>query len=188
MYFINKIFVNGQFYICISERNWYNYYPKSSLYLMYGSQRLCLLTNEQSSGLGLWCLMPLSTMFQLYCRGQFYWWRKPEYPEKIHWQTWSNNVVLSTPRLDGIRTHSISRDRHWFFGSYKSNYHTITSTTAPIIFQLHYDNEMMSALHYINICMLSREAPYTNFIEPMIYHTRSASLPLHRRCGLLYRK
>ena len=49
-------------------------------------------------GLVLWCLTPLSTIFQLYR------------PAASHWQTLSHNVVHLS--LSGIRTHNISGDRH----------------------------------------------------------------------------
>jgi hypothetical protein len=75
-----------------------------------------------------WCLTPLSTTFQLYRDGQFYWWRKPEDPEKTTDLSHVTDKLShnGTPHPDGeIRTHNISGDRHWLhIGSCKSNFWT----------------------------------------------------------------
>ena len=61
-----------------------------------------------------WCLTLLSTIFQLYRGGQFYWWRKLGYPEK------TTDLPLVTDKLYHIILLVVIRT--YCIGGCKSNY------------------------------------------------------------------
>ena len=91
----------------------------------------------------LWCLTPFSTIIQLYCCGQFYWRRKPEYLEK------TTDLSCATDKLHHIMLFQVRLST----STIRTNSFTIRSRSPPLRPLLSFGIDRVHTIYVFFVCL-----------------------------------